>query len=338
MASRDAPSDPTPTAPGSERGRSGARSRELPSGEQSPGGKSLRRSRTGVEVWTLEGDEVRRVPDHLATEEALEIRLQPAPPAEGGRPTELHKVAVTMRTPGETSRDDAELATGFLHGEGVVRRPEEIRGFRHVVQRVPGQVASEEENTVVVQLASAEAPDLAPLERHFYATSACGVCGKESLGALLLGRNPDLPPGPRVSAELVYSLPDKLRSAQGVFRSTGGLHAAALFDARGELLAVREDVGRHNALDKLLGWALLEDLLPLHDHLVMVSGRTSYEILQKCLMAEVPVVCAVSAPSSLAVALARRYDITLVGFLRGQRCNVYAGFERIRGAAAPGDR
>lgn len=280
----------------------------------------------------MEGGEVRRVPDQLATEEPLEIRLQPAP-SEDGAPGELRKVAVTMRTPGETPRDDAELAAGFLHGEGVIRRPEQIRGFRHVAQRVPGQVSSDRENTVVVQLASGEVPELAPLERHFYTTSACGVCGKESLDALLLGRSSEVPPGPRLSAELVYSLPEKLRSAQGVFRSTGGLHAAALFDRQGELLALREDVGRHNALDKLLGWALMEGRLPLHDHLVMVSGRTSYEILQKCLVAEVPVVCAVSAPSSLAVSLARRYGITLVGFLRDRRCNVYAGFERIRAEA-----
>jgi FdhD protein len=276
----------------------------------------------------LEEGAAQPMPDDLATEEPLEIRLafRTAAGAE-----EVEPVAVTMRTPGAEPHEDAELATGFLHGEGVVRSASDIRGFRHLTQRVPGRTGGPE-NVVVVELATEEMPDLSTLDRHFYTSSACGVCGKASLDALLLGKNPKLPPGPRVTPELLYSLPDKLRSAQGVFHTTGGLHAAALFDARGELLAVREDVGRHNALDKLLGWALLTDRLPLHGHLVLVSGRTSYEILQKALMAEVPVVCAVSAPSSLAVSLARRFDITLVGFLRDRRCNVYAGFDRVRTA------
>lgn len=275
----------------------------------------------------VDGEAVQPMPDEVATEEPLEIRLRYRD-AEGAE--EVRQVAVTMRTPGATSRTDAELAAGFLYGEGVVQSSSEIRGFRHLAQRVPGRVAGDAENVVEVDLETDKVPDLATLDRHFYTSSACGVCGKASLDALLLGKSPQLPAGPRIDAELLYSLPDKLRSAQGVFRTTGGLHAAALFDARGELLAVREDVGRHNALDKLVGWALLDDRLPLHEHLVMVSGRTSYEILQKSLMAEVPVVCAVSAPSSLAVALARRFGLTLVGFLRDRRFNVYAGFERLR--------
>lgn len=287
--------------------------------------RSSPRSRTPVEVWMVDQGAVQPMPDDLATEEPLEIRLAFRTP-EGGDKVEA--VAVTMRTPGAEPHTDAELAVGFLHGEGVIRGPADVGGFRHLTQRVPGRTGGPE-NVVVVELATEEPPDLATLDRHFYTSSACGVCGKASLDALLLGKNPKLPAGPRVTPELLYSLPEKLRSAQGVFRATGGLHAAALFDAGGELLAVREDVGRHNALDKLVGWALLEDRLPLHDQLVMVSGRTSYEILQKSLMAEVPVVCAVSAPSSLAVALARRFDITLVGFLRDRRFNVYAGFERI---------
>ena len=137
-------------------------------------------------------------------------------------------------------------------------------------------------------------------------------------------------PGPAIAAETIYSLPEKLREAQGLFEATGGLHASALFDAEGDLLALREDVGRHNATDKLIGWALLEGRLPLSDHIVMVSGRSSFEIMQKCLAAGVPVVCAISAPSSLAVDVARRFDMTLVGFLRGNRFNVYSGSERIR--------
>jgi len=290
-----------------------------------PRSRSPQRDRTPVEVRIVEDGSAHAMPDELATEEPLEIRLRYRN-AEGDEETK--PVAVTMRTPGPRSHTDAELAAGFLHGEGVVTAPAEIRGFQHLAQRVPGRTAVTE-NVVVVELATEGVPDLGVLDRHFYTSSACGVCGKPSLDALLLGKNPLLPPGPRLSPELLYGLPDKLREAQGVFRSTGGLHAAALFDAHGRLLAVREDVGRHNALDKLLGWALLEDRLPLHEHVVMVSGRTSYEILQKSLMAEVPVVCAVSAPSSLAVALARRFGITLVGFLRGRRFNVYAGVERV---------
>jgi FdhD protein len=187
-------------------------------------------------------------------------------------------------------------------------------------------------NIVNVALREGLLPDLQPLERHFFTTSACGVCGKASIEALQLRGCPVIPTGMEARAEVIYSLADKLRSAQGIFTATGGLHAAALFDAQGQLLRLREDVGRHNALDKLVGSAFLADELPLNNHIVMVSGRSSFEILQKCLTAGVPIVCAVSAPSSLAVALAREFGITLVGFLRGQRFNVYSGFERIRTA------
>jgi FdhD protein len=293
-----------------------------------PGPRRPDRSRTAVEIHMLEGRSAQLIPDELATEEPLEIRLRLREPGET-EPSE-RPVAVTMRTPGAEPRRDAELAAGFLYGEGVVRRAEEIHGFTHRSNPMPGPTGSRGENIVVVELAGEVSPDLGVLDRHFYTSSACGVCGKASLDALLLGKNPALPPGPVVSPELLYRLPERLRTAQGVFRATGGLHAAGLFTAGGELLAVREDVGRHNALDKLFGWALLSGRLPLHDHVVLVSGRTSYEILQKCLMAEVPLVCAVSAPSSLAVSLARRFGITLVGFLRGERLNVYAGFERVR--------
>jgi FdhD protein len=156
------------------------------------------------------------------------------------------------------------------------------------------------------------------------------VCGKASLEQLELRGCPVIPPGPMVATEIIYSLPGKLREAQGLFEATGGLHAAALFDAEGNLVALKEDVGRHNATDKLVGWALLEERLPLSDHIVMVSGRSSFEIMQKCLVAGVPIVCAISAPSSLAVDVARQFNMTLVGFLRGNRFNVYAGSERIR--------
>jgi FdhD protein len=241
-----------------------------------------------------------------------------------------------MRTPGA----DAELAAGFLFAEGVLDRPEAIRAITFPEPRMG--ILSEEErreggdNVVQVELDDdIPEPQLAGLDRHFFATSACGVCGKAGLETLRLRVPEDLPPGPEVTPAVLSSLPDQLRERQGLFAATGGLHAAALFDAAGDLLAVREDVGRHNALDKLLGRAFLDGGLPLHDRIVLVSGRSSYEILQKCLTAGVPVVCAVSAPSSLAVELAERFGITLVGFLRGGRFNVYSGIERIAAEGRP---
>ncbi len=273
--------------------------------------------KTGTQVWKVHGRHSEVRSDHLATEEPLEIRLA----WEGGERT----VAVTMRTPG----NDEELAAGFLFAESVIDRRELIVGFRRPIESGD----TPEPNVVEVELAEAPEADLPSLERHFFSSSACGVCGKAGLQALQLRAPGRLPPGPEVDPAVLSGLPDRLREAQGIFESTGGLHAAGLFDAGGRLIAVREDVGRHNALDKLFGWAFLQGLLPLHGHLVLVSGRSSYEILQKCLMAGVPVVCAVSAPSSLAVELANRFGITLVGFLRGDRFNVYSGVERLPAAA-----
>ena len=285
-------------------------------------GDRLRRtSKTKVRVRIVEDGGVRVRPDTLATEEPMEIRLVSG----GARQT----VAVTMRTPGA----DFELAAGFLYGEGVVSSPEDIEKISYCVDA--DLDAEQQYNIVNVELRGDRGYALRPLERHFYTTSACGVCGKASLEQLELRDCPTIPPGPEIPAGVIYSLPEMLREAQGLFEATGGLHAAALFDAGGNLLALREDVGRHNATDKLIGWALLEGRLPLGDQIVMVSGRTSFEILQKCLMAGVPVVCAISAPSSLAVDVARRFGMTLVGFLRGGRFNVYAGFERIRLEAPP---
>ncbi len=274
-------------------------------------------STTGARVYRVESGVAEARPDELATEEPLEIRL-----IQEGR---CRTVAVTMRTPGA----DPELALGFLFAEGVIRRREEV--LRAEPCSEPGEACA---NIVEVELAAGvPEPELAGLERHFFSTSACGVCGKAGLEALTLRVSEAIPPGPEVSPELIATLPDRLREAQGMFTATGGIHAAALFDTAGELLAAREDVGRHNALDKLIGWALGEGLLPLNRHLVLVSGRSSYEILQKCLVAGVPVVCAVSAPSSLAVELANRFGITLIGFLRGNRFNVYSGAERVSGVA-----
>ena len=275
-------------------------------------------SKTGARIWRVDSSGMEERRDELATEEPLEIRLL----WRGERRT----VAVTMRTPGH----DAELAVGFLFAEGIVERREHVLSVDHCTEPDAAGACS---NIVHVELGEdAPEPRLGTLDRHFFATSACGVCGKAGLDRLQVRMTGPLPEGPRVSPEVLRSLPARLRESQGLFEATGGLHAAALFDPAGDLLAVREDVGRHNALDKLLGWAFREGRLPLHGHLVLVSGRSSYEILQKCLVAGVPLVCAVSAPSSLAVELAERFGVTLIGFLRGDRFNVYSGAERIAGS------
>jgi FdhD protein len=275
----------------------------------------MKDSQTGTRIWRVEADRAEPRDDHLATEEPLEIRLRWG--------EERRTVAVTMRTPGA----DPELAAGFLFAEGVIAGPERIRGTAFI-----------DTNILEVELAEGPEPVLLSLDRHFFATSACGVCGKAGLETLRLRVPAPLPPGPVVTRDVIRALPDRLRQAQGLFDATGGLHAAALFDTAGTLLAVREDVGRHNALDKLVGWALGAGRLPLHDHLVLVSGRSSYEILQKCLVAGVPLVCAVSAPSSLAVELAERFGLTLIGFLRGDRFNIYSGPERVAGVAPTSPR
>jgi FdhD protein len=242
--------------------------------------------------------------DLLAVEEPLEIVL-------GER-----NVAITMRTPGH----DEELAAGFLFGEGILRELGQVSGIS-----LSGQ------NRVTVSLADESGVDLERLERHFYVSSSCGVCGKasiqavEAIGCPFLVRS-----APQIESGLIHTLPDRLRSKQAVFDRTGGLHAAALFDADGELINVREDVGRHNALDKLIGAAFLKGVLPLNNHLLMVSGRVSFELVQKALMAGIAVIAAVGAPSSLAVQLALRYGMTLIGFVRDQRFNVYSGSWRMK--------
>jgi FdhD protein len=267
-----------------------------------------------AQVWRVDGANVTRRMDSIATEEPLEVRV-----AAGG---ERQTVAITMRTPGA----DFELSAGFLYGEGVVSDPHELRRITYCVD--PEVDPDQRYNIVNVELRTPALPELGSLERHFFTSSACGVCGKAGLEALHI-RGCSIPPSTGwLSPSIVTSLPEKLRSAQSVFQSTGGLHAAALFDASGELIALREDVGRHNAVDKLIGWAFLQGKLPLSEHIVLVSGRSSYEIVQKCLAAGVPVLCAVSAPSSLAVDLARDFGMTLVGFLRGERFNIYSGLER----------
>jgi FdhD protein len=268
---------------------------------------------TPAAVTAIENGDRRELVDDLATEEPLEIRL-----SAGG---ETRSLAVTMRTPG----NDFELAAGFLYSEGIAGEWDDIRGISYCVD--PAIDAEQRYNIVTVELAG-DMPALERLERHFTVNSACGVCGKASIEALQLRAEP-LQDETRVSAALVAELPERMRSAQRIFASTGGLHACALFDARGNLLALREDVGRHNALDKIAGWALLNDRMPLSGCVLLVSGRASYELVQKSIAARIPIVCAVSAPSSLAVETARAFNVTLCGFMRGSKCNVYSAPEHI---------
>ncbi|SNX65077.1 FdhD protein [Streptomyces sp. TLI_55] len=257
-------------------------------------------------------------PDTLVAEEPLEIRLN-------GKP-----LAITMRTPG----DDFALAAGFLVSEGVLAEQGDLQNIVYCAgATVDG---SNTYNVVDVRTTpGVKIPDIT-LERNVYTTSSCGLCGKASLDAVrTTARWPisDTPPV-RVDPELLASLPDRLRAAQRVFDRTGGLHAAALFSGEGELLDIREDVGRHNAVDKLVGRALQSGALPLSQAILLVSGRASFELAQKAVMAGIPVLAAVSAPSSLAVDLAAETGLTLVGFLRGRSMNVYAGEERIALQAA----
>jgi FdhD protein len=258
--------------------------------------------------------------DQLAVEEPLELRLRHF----DGVTMREQALAITMRTPG----DDLDLARGFLVGEGVVGKPQDIQSCRHSGSQALKQDAS---NVVSVTLSRECRVDVGKLERHFYTTSSCGVCGKSSLEALELnGARPLTDNAFQISAAALYSLGERLAQNQVIFGATGGLHAAALFDERGEFSTVREDVGRHNALDKVIGSLLESGALPAAANGVFVSGRASFELLQKSVMAGIPLLCAVGAPSSLAVDLAREYDMTLIGFLRGERFNIYAGEQRVR--------
>lgn len=264
-------------------------------------------SRTEILRWHR-GTEPRREMDSLAREEPLEIRVRG------------QSVAVTMRTPGH----DAELAAGFLLTEGLVTRREDIVEIAHCQQGEAAQLG----NTLNVFLAPSVVVDFEQLTRHVFASSSCGLCGKATIESVHQHFSP-VSSQMRVAPEVLLQLPAKLAAQQTTFDQTGGLHAAALFTATGELLVLREDVGRHNAVDKVLGWAFLKGPFPLTEHVLLVSGRASFEILQKALAARVPVVAAVSAPSSLAVEFVQRSGQTLVGFLRGAGMNVYAGEERL---------
>ena len=271
------------------------------------------RTTTTREVLAVRDGVARRRPDRLAGEEPMAIRV-----AGPGQPPV--DVAVTMRTPGH----DTELAVGFLVSEGLLT-PGDLVGVTVEVGD-PADVATPE-NELVVRISRSFDPAAVPA-RAFVASASCGICGKASLDDVAIRCDP-LPPGPQVDAAVVAALPDRLRAGQVVFEQTGGLHASGLFDTAGTLLAVREDVGRHNALDKLIGASALAGDLPLRERVLAVSGRVSFEIVQKAAMAGIPIVAAVSAPTDLAVAAAERLGLTLVGFVRGGGFNVYAGEGRI---------
>ena len=255
--------------------------------------------------------------DSLAAEEPLEIRLFWQ---EDGAIVRK-PIAITMRTPG----DDFELAAGFLYGEGLISHQEDVVDVSYCTDEHEDQAF----NIVNVTLRPGLVFDTTRLERNFYTTSSCGVCGKAALDALEVQGCAILPDGPVVSADLICSLPEKLRAAQAVFDRTGGLHATGLFTPDGELVSLREDVGRHNAFDKLVGEQFLAGRTPLAGHIAMLSGRASFELLQKALVARVSIVAAVGAPSSLAVQLAEEFNITLCGFVRGDSLNVYTGQDRV---------
>jgi FdhD protein len=250
--------------------------------------------------------------DEIVREEPLELRIAGVP------------IAVVMRTPGH----DEELARGFLLGERIVAHADEIVGIRHCTTV---DLPEAEDNILLIRLADSVELDLARLRRNLYTSSSCGVCGKASIAAALAPTRElaGVPPL-RVARHTLLQLPERLRAAQVVFDKTGGLHAAGLFDARGELLVVREDVGRHNALDKVIGWAAGQRL-DFHALLLCVSGRVSFELVQKAAAVGIPLLAAVSAPSSLAIELAERAGIALVGFVRGDRLCVYAGTDRVEG-------
>jgi len=266
---------------------------------------------TSRRIVAVRGESLEVRDDRVVGEAPLEIRA-------AGPRQEPVAVAVTMRTPGH----EAELAVGFLRTEGLLDG-QEVLG---TAGGDPGAL-SQPDDTIVVRL-SHPFDDSKVAERHFVATASCGICGKASIDEVALRCDP-LPPGPVVSRAVVLALPDLLRAAQRAFDETGGLHAAGLFSPGGELIAIREDVGRHNALDKLVGSQVLAGSMPLHDRILMVSGRVSFEIVQKAAVAGMPIVCAVSAPSDLAIETAERLGVTLVGFLRGDGFNVYAHDARV---------
>ncbi len=271
-----------------------------------------------VSLSRIDGERTTPQTDCLAAEEPMEIRLSYV--LQGRR--RQRTVSVTMRTPGH----DRELAAGFLYTEGIISSAHDILAMHDCRNG----------NKIRIHLRPEVTVDLARLKRHVYTSSSCGVCGKTSLEAVQSCIRVSLPENsPQVSPELIHSLPEKLRQAQAVFEQTGGLHASALFSKSGDLIWIREDVGRHNALDKVIGRALLTRTLPLSETILLVSGRASFELVQKAVMAGIPILAAVGAPSSLAVELAEQHGMTLLGFVRQNRFNLYCGSSRICCKEAP---
>ncbi len=269
---------------------------------------------TSIAIKKVNTGSITDTNDLLATEEPMEIILEYGTDVKRIR----RSLSVTMRTPG----NDFELATGFLYTEGIIHSADDVSAV--------GYTKKDNENGVLVALTETVTPIIANLERNFYTTSSCGVCGKASIESIrTVCPVPDTFDKLRIPATLIYSLPGLLRNSQSLFENTGGLHGCALFDMEGKLLLSREDVGRHNALDKLIGAALKENLIPLNNHLLMLSGRISFELVQKAIMAGIKIIAAVGAPSSLAAEMAEEWGITLIGFLRGEKFNIYSGAERI---------
>ena len=274
-------------------------------------------SKEQVYITQVRDGIIKKLPrrDDVVSEEPLEIRIQ--------TPDYTKTLAVTMRTPSA----DFELATGFLFSEGIIRSADDIHEISYCVD----SDLSEEQryNVVNVRLRQTPQRELKHLERHFTMSSACGVCGKSSIEAIEVAGLQAIPEIFTISPEKIASLSAKLRAEQAMFDTTGGLHAVGLFDKEGNLLATREDVGRHNAMDKLIGSAVLSQQTPLNEHIVLVSGRASFELVQKVAVAQIPIFCAISAPSNLAIATAQRFGITLIGFLRGNNFNIYSHAGRI---------
>jgi len=267
-----------------------------------------------IPIVKVIGNDATESQDMVTAEEPLEIRLRYNSP----RGIATKSISVTMRTPG----NDEELATGFLFTEGIIQSFNEIESVKNA--------GAKNENVVYVTLKDSVSPDVSKLERNFYTTSSCGVCGKASIESVRVACNIlDIKDSISLSASLLYTLPGILRQHQDVFENTGGLHACALFTTEGKFLQLREDAGRHNALDKLIGSFLSQDTIPLNDHILLLSGRASFELVQKAAMAGIKVIAAVGAPSSLAVQMADEWGMTLIGFLRDRRFNIYSGAQRV---------
>jgi len=271
----------------------------------------MKNATQAINITRVENEKVANLADALAVEEPVEISIS----AFKATPPLLNKnISITMRTPG----NDVDLALGFLFTEGIIMNAKQVDGHETG------------DNTITILLNDTMPLDLSKIERHFYTSSSCGVCGKASIDSIkTVCRLQDIKSTFSVPKNLIKGFPQILRKQQDVFESTGGLHAAALFNLEGQIIQLREDVGRHNALDKLIGWAFQNNHLPLNEHLLLLSGRASFELIQKAAMAGIKFIMAVGAPSSLAVELAQDFDITLVGFLNENRYNIYHGQERV---------